>query len=325
MADSPPRISVLMAVHNARNYLDRCVRSIVGQTEPDFEFIIVDDGSTDGSGRLLARWQGRDARIRLVSRENRGLTRSLNEALSLARGEYIARMDADDVSLPTRFALQIGYLSTHPACVAVGGEVMMTDAEGWPIGRRGHARTHEEIDRRLWRADGGALTHPAVMMRAESLRKIGGYREQFTTAQDLDLYLRLAEEGELANLPDTVLLWRQHRQSVNATRRHTWADMIRMALQDSAKRRGVAADVDSIMARIPTSTVPARLEWGAYASKSGHPWTALKNGCLSFVFERHRREARQLIADAGGHLWSGFRTRLSSRFRIRRDITGAPK
>ncbi len=314
MAVRPPRISVLMAVHNARRYLERGLRSVLRQTFPDFEFIIVDDGSTDGSRRLLERWARRDARIRLISRENRGLTRSLNEALSLARGEFVARMDADDVSLPTRFALQLDYLARHPEYVAVGGEVLLVDPEGWPIGFRGHPRAHDDIDRWLLQANGGALTHPAVMMRASALREIGGYREKFPVAQDLDLFLRLAETGRLANLPEILLQWRQSRHSVNATKHHAWRDMKRMALEDAMARRRIQLDVGAVLSadRRPSGT--PRLAWAGYALKAGHPWTALKNGVLSYFSEECRPEASALLAETLAYLyWQEFRNKLSRR------------
>ncbi len=322
MSPTAPRLSVLMAVHDARRYLDACLRSIFGQTFADFEFIVVDDGSTDGSRRILEKWARRDARLRLIARENRGLTPSLNEALAAARGEYVARMDADDVSLPRRFELQVDYLDRHADCVAVGGEVLMVDPEGWPIGLRGHALTHEEIDRRLLAANGGALTHPVATMRADALRKIGGYREQFVVAQDLDLFLRLAEVGRLANLPEVLLRWRQSPRSINFTRYQSWGEMKRMALRDAAARRGIVWDVEAILAQdqFPFGSRTPRLTWGRYALNAGHPWTALKNGCASFGFEPDRAAAKNLIGDACSRLyWRGFRSKFGRQARGTRN------
>ena len=316
MTLSAPRVSVLMAVHDARRYLDRCIRSIVRQTVSDFEFIIVDDGSTDGSSRMLEKWSRKESRIRLIARENRGLTKSLNEAFAVARGEYVARMDADDVSRPDRFALQLDYLAAHPECVAVGSEVMQIDPEGWPLGLGRHPRTHAEIEDWILQANGGALTHPTLMMRAEALRKVGGYREKFTTAQDLDLYLRLAEIGQLANLPEVLLQWRQSRQSVNFTKSQTWAEMKRMALQDAMDRRHIAVDIDAVLAADCRPPDAPRLAWGRYALNAHHPWTALKNGCWSLLAENNRPAARQLLADTLSHLyWREFREKISGKIR----------
>jgi glycosyltransferase involved in cell wall biosynthesis len=318
MASGAPRVSILMAVHNSRRTLEACLRSMVGQSYPDFEFIIVDDGSTDGGGRVLERWAGRDARIRLLPRPNRGLTVSLNEALACARGEYLARMDADDVSLPRRLELQVRYLDEHPECVAVGGEVLLVDPGGWPIGLRGHAPDHETIDRELLRGNGGAMTHPAILMRADVVRAAGGYREIFDVGQDLDLFLRLAEAGRLANLPEVVLRWRQSVGSVNQTKANRWVDIKRLALADAARRRGLDLDVDAIVAASPAPTATPRLEWGQYALRSGHSWTALKWAAGSLLREKDRRQARQLLREAWSSLyWHDLRGRISRLLKIR--------
>lgn len=315
MPESRPLISVIMAVWNAQRYLGRCLRSMARQTVTDYEFIIVDDGSTDGSRRFLERWARKDRRIRLITRENRGLTRSLNEALAAARGDYIARMDADDISLPNRFALQIDYLVHHPECVAVGSEVLLIDPEGWPIAPRGHVQTHAEISRKLLQGNGGAMSHPAIMVRAAVLRAIGGYDERFAVAQDFDLFLRLAEVGQLANLPEVLLLWRQSKQSVNQTRHAQWNEVKRLALQNAMERRGIHLDIQAILAADQRPSQTPRLAWGRAALNCGHPWSALKNGCLSFFGEKSGNSAQVLIRDAVSHLyWREFREKVGVRF-----------
>ena len=315
MVDSRPRISVIMAVWNARRYLAKCLLSMARQTIRDYEFIIVDDGSTDGSRKMVERWAHQDDRIRLIVRENRGLTRSLNEALALARGDYIARMDADDISLPNRLELQQAFLDQHPECVGVGAEVLLIDPEGWPIAPRGHVQTHEEICRKLLQGNGGALSHPAVMMRKSVLRAIGGYDERFAVAQDFDLFLRLAEVGRLENLPDVLLLWRQSKQSVNQTRHDQWNEVKRLALQNAMQRRGIHLDIQAILAADQRPSQTPRLAWGRAALNCGHPWTALKNGCLSLLAESTGRSARVLIHDSVSHLyWREFRQRLARRW-----------
>src|SRR3954468_5693657 len=120
-----PTVSVLLAVYNARRYLRQAIDSILAQTFTDFEFIIIDDGSTDDTLAILREYEKRDGRIRLISRPNKGLTTTLNEGLALARGEFLARMDGDDVALPTRFEKQVTYLRDHPECVLVGSRVLL--------------------------------------------------------------------------------------------------------------------------------------------------------------------------------------------------------
>ena len=125
-----PRVSVLMPVFNAARYLAPAVQSVLGQTFRDFEFLIVDDGSTDSSGEMLRGYAARDPRIRLISRPNTGYVVALNEMLGRARGELVARMDADDISLRARFERQVGALTRDPGLVCVGGACEMIDSRG---------------------------------------------------------------------------------------------------------------------------------------------------------------------------------------------------
>src|SRR4051812_26679567 len=124
-----PTVSVLMAVYNGEQYLREAVNSILSQTFKDFEFIIIDDGSTDRSPELLASYARADSRVKLISRPNKGLTKSLNEGLHAARGEFVARMDGDDISLPERFERQVSYLREHPEVVLVGSRVEFIDPD----------------------------------------------------------------------------------------------------------------------------------------------------------------------------------------------------
>jgi glycosyltransferase involved in cell wall biosynthesis len=228
-----------MAVHNGQKFLREAVASILQQTFQDFEFIIIDDGSTDGSKAILADFAARDQRIRLLVRENRGLTVSLNEGIGLARGVYIARMDGDDVSLPHRFEKQVAFMEAHPECVVVGADVMMIDPEGDRLCRLNHHCDHDLIDRDCLLGNGTALSHPVILMRKSALDAINGYNPVIKTGQDLDLYLRLCEVGKASNLPEILLLWRQHPQSINRTRNATWAEIKVKAIGDAIRRRGI--------------------------------------------------------------------------------------
>src|SRR4051812_48570442 len=144
-----PVISVLLPAYNAARYVTEAVETILAQTYADFEFLIVDDGSTDDTSRILARNAGRDPRIQLVSRPHTGVVIALNDRLARARGEFVARMDADDVAMPTRFDRQMRYLTDHPDCVMVGSRVLVIDSGGVPLTVMGDAFTHDEIDSAL--------------------------------------------------------------------------------------------------------------------------------------------------------------------------------
>lgn len=239
MSDATPVISVVMSVYNGQRYVAEAVESILAQTFIDFEFILIDDGSTDRSKALLESYANRDPRIRLISQANKGLTKTLNEGLGLARGEFIARMDADDVSLPDRFEKQVAFLRANADCVCVGSRVLRVDPYGSPLSESDHKLKHEEIDRQLIEEGlGWAITHPAAMMRRDAAEKVGGYREQFRTSQDLDLWLRLAEVGRLANLPEVLLKYRYHPDSVGFTKFEEQRRVKSIILQDAYTRRG---------------------------------------------------------------------------------------
>ena len=234
-----PAVSVVMPVYNATRYLRASVESILSQSFRDFEFITVDDGSTDDSLKILREYEGKDARLRIVSRPNTGIVGALNDGLSAVRGELIARMDSDDLALPDRFEKQVAFLRSHPDHVLVGSQVLLIDPEGAALcPKRDTEYTHERIDwahlHHRW-----PLVHPSVMMRREAVAAVGGYRDKYQWLEDLDLFLRLAEIGKLASLPDVLLHYRLHTGSVCHTR-ETDQQAIRPAIyQEVYARRGI--------------------------------------------------------------------------------------
>ncbi len=273
-----------MSVYNGIAYLHEAVESILNQTFRDFDFIIIDDGSVDGATDLLRKYAEDDKRIRLVIQENIGLTRSLNRGLSMASGELIARMDPDDIALPTRFEKQMAMFHNHPSLVLLGCEAGLIDEAGRLYGKRGHSQSHAEIRRRLLAGDGGALTHPAIMFRTGAAQAIGGYDENMPTAQDLDFYLKLSEVGVVANLKETLLLWRQHSGSVNHTKSQTWAEMRRYCVGKTIQRIGVQQFLEQFF--LPTTHSPdsraidkARIasKSGFYREACGFYWSAFKS------------------------------------------------
>jgi cellulose synthase/poly-beta-1,6-N-acetylglucosamine synthase-like glycosyltransferase len=273
-----------MPVFNAEKFLRAAIDSILGQTWSDFEFVIIDDGSTDGTGEILRKYEQEDPRVRLVFCEHVGVTNALNEGLAVSRGEYVARMDADDVSMPERFAVQVDYLDEHPEVVAVGSAIETMDTEGAALGFSRWAETHEEIDRLLLRGQGG-LAHPSAMIRLEALKAIGGYRPEFRYAQDKDLWLRLAEHGRLANLPLPLLRYREHAGSIGFAHRDEQSEALRRAVHDAYMRRGLAEPGEAVI------RVPARLSLGEQHRR----WlkTAVRAGNFGTAF----KYARRLLSD----------------------------
>lgn len=225
-----PIISVVMSVYNGQQFLDSAVESIINQTFTDFEFIIVNDGSTDGSFAILKEYAQRDCRIRLISRENRGLTASLNEGIANARGEWIARMDADDISLPDRFAKQLAWLQKTGADIC-GGWVKLTGTWFHRVWRY-----HGSSDAiRLKLLFGSAFAHPTVMLRS-SVAKLNPYSEKANYVEDYELWTRLAQLGvKMTNYPGVVLRYRIHPGQVTSIRQKQQREnMVRIFQEYSA-------------------------------------------------------------------------------------------
>lgn len=276
-APTPP-LSVLTPVYNNEPFMRRAIDSILEQTFADFEYILVNDGSTDDSQSILEEYAKKDPRIRVICQENRGYIEALNAGMDMAQGELIARMDADDIAMPDRFAKQTAYLRDHPECVAVGGRVLLIDEEGLPLREMCQERTHDEIDAAHLAGKGGTIVHPAMMARRNAIIAAGGYRKEFPWAEDLDLFLRLAEVGQVANLPDVVLHYRQHLSSIGysktALQRQSTIDCIR----DAYLRRGLTIPSDLRSNESPPPTIAESYrKWAWWALSSGYVRSARKH------------------------------------------------
>ncbi len=301
-----PRISVLMPVANGMPYLTEAVESILKQDEPDFEFIIVDDGSDDDTPRILQEFCRRDSRVRVLTLPRSGITRALNVGMAVVRAPLVARMDADDIAHPSRFRLQAEYLRRHSEAVAVGSWTLRIDPDSDPITVGRWPCTHAEIDASLLEGHGG-LAHPTAMMRTDVLRKLGGYREEFRWAQDKDLWLRLAEQGRLANLPQPLLCYREHFRSTSWQRAEQQRDAVERALADARRRRGLPAKKRSAgSTAIPSSaTHEIRFGWVRQAWRRGNYATARKH--LEWLVRNGPTNVRIWWRVVWGRLLFGFR------------------
>ncbi|MBI5641485.1 MAG: glycosyltransferase [Nitrospirae bacterium] len=202
------KLTVLLPVYNGLLYLPQAVNSILNQTMPDFKFLIIDDGSTDGTAEYLDRLQ--DPRLLIVHQANIGLGATLNRGLDMCNTEFIARMDADDISFPNRFQQQLSYMVDHPNVVMVGTQVdFIVNTKIFP-GPRTPVK-HSEIQRLLNRGK-AAICHPSIMVRTTAIKEIGGYRIR-GAGEETDLFLRMCEVGEVVNLNEVLHLMRLHRLS----------------------------------------------------------------------------------------------------------------
>ncbi len=211
---SPPLVSVVMAVCNGEEYVGEALDSILGQSFQDFECIVINDGSVDNTAGILQENARLDQRLFVFHQENQGLIAALNRGCRLARGKYIARMDADDVSAPDRFAMQVDFLDRHSMVAALGGAIKLINAKSELIGEHHYPLDDRQIKEALGE-NNCSLAHPTVMMRKCAFDTTGGYRRSFLHAEDYDLWLRMAERFEFANLPDVLLYYRIHARQIS--------------------------------------------------------------------------------------------------------------
>jgi glycosyltransferase involved in cell wall biosynthesis len=282
LTEAAPAITVLTPIYNNSPYMVQGIESILRQTYSNFEYVLVDDGSTDNSLEILREFERKDGRIRILSRPNTGYIGALNDGLALARASLIARMDADDVATPDRFEKQVRYLADHPECVAVGGRVLLIDSDGDPITEMCAERTHDEIDAAHLTEERGAFAHPALMIRREALRAIGDYRSEFPWAEDRDLFLRLAEVGRLANLPEVVLHYRQHLESIGYARAELQHASIAAAVRAARERRGLTMPERlNGRASFQQSVADAHRKWAWWALQARNVRTARKHAAAA--------------------------------------------
>jgi glycosyltransferase involved in cell wall biosynthesis len=265
-----PDVSVVMSVYNAEAGLPRTVGSVLAQQACDFEFIVVDDGSTDSSGRILDELARDDSRLCVVHQANTGLTRALIRGCTLARGEFIARHDADDASRPGRLAQQMHFLRTAPQHVAVSCQTEFIGPKGEFLYR---TRTDETtLNGQLGDTSVGLQGpphHGSVMMRASTYRDAGGYRDAFYFAQDLDLWARLAERGRFGLVDEPLYVARLAPASISGSFTREQSALAALITRAAAARRAGLDEAPYLEAaravrRIPEKNVERRLAQGNY-------------------------------------------------------------
>ena len=212
----PPLVSVVMAVYNGEKHLKEAVDSILNQTFRDFEFIIIDDGSTDSTPAILMHHQEMDDRIHVYHQENRGLIASLNRGCELAQGRYIARMDADDVSLPERLERQVQFLNMHPDIGMLGTWMKVMDSDGVVRRTVRLPTTPALIEWSL--LFGSCMAHATVMMRRDIIGRLNFYSSVAIHAEDYELWSRASLVTHLATIPETLYLYRVWEGGVTSLR-----------------------------------------------------------------------------------------------------------
>ncbi|HRY63382.1 MAG TPA: glycosyltransferase [Patescibacteria group bacterium] len=203
-----------MSAHNAEKYLREALESMLNQTLADFEFIIIDDASTDETQKIIKEYAAKDTRIKLISNPiNLGLTKSLNIGLNQAQGEYIARLDADDLSEPERLQKQYDFMEAQPEYALVGSWVKIIDQDGQEL-----AEKKPPPDTKLIKFSfifgKPCLWHSSIFFRRDKIAQIGNYNEEYKYSQDLNLYVRLLKKGKITNVPEFLTKHRLHADSI---------------------------------------------------------------------------------------------------------------
>ncbi len=209
-----PAVSVVVPVRNGARFLRRAIDSVLTQTWPDFELIVIDDGSTDGTADILSALQTADPRIRVIHQPPTGIVASLNSGVAAARADLIARLDADDISLPDRLEKQVAWMAANPRVAVLGGAVIFIDGADRKFELRRYVLEPHAVEGVLL-SEGPGVVHPAVIMRKSTVERVGGYRTAFELAEDYDLWLRISEVALIANLPDVVIYYRRHGDQVS--------------------------------------------------------------------------------------------------------------
>jgi len=245
-----------MPVRNGARWLRAAIDSVRDQTLRDLELVIVDDGSDDDTVHLLEQIARGDERVRVLSQPPLGIVAALNLGIAAARAPYLARLDADDVARPDRLALQLAFIERHDRLDLVGSAARVIDASGAVIGRIAPPTDPGKLMRHLHR--GNPFVHSSVMMRAEAVRRAGGYRRAFGAAEDYDLWLRMAENGGIVNLPERLVALRRHDASISRRNAVRQSFSVRLAQRSAAARRSGADDPAASLAEPPDW-------WGAEA------------------------------------------------------------
>ena len=227
-----PRVSVVMSVYNEEHYVDLAIDSILRQTFRDFEFVIIDDGSVDNTPHILQGYH--NPRLRIYRQDNQGQSASLNRAIQLASGTYIARMDADDIALPQRLEREVRFLDAHPDIALVGTWCMKVNT----------ATGHERLQRlpeddaaiRRFLVVDNPFIHSSVMIRRSVIETVGLY-DKGLIWQDYDLWVRVARNHRIANIPEPLMVRRKHPASISGTSKKSRKSWERFQIQIKASRQ----------------------------------------------------------------------------------------
>lgn len=252
-----PLVSVIMPVHNGERYLSEAIESILNQTYKNIEFIILNDGSTDATASILSHYEAKE-RINVHQFEkNRGIIEVLNEGISLAKGKYIARMDADDISLSTRFEKQVEFLENHPNHALVGCKIELVFGGRKPSGIYPQLYSSSE-KLRISSLFYCPFSHPTIMMRTSIAQELG-YRSSYIKTEDYELWNRLLQHHLAANLEERLLFYRMHPSQETQVRKDILLSNLKRLHQEHLNRYNIEyikEDLDTHLLIPGSNTIP---------------------------------------------------------------------
>lgn len=270
-----PLISVLMPVHNTEPFIAQAIESILNQSFSNFELIIVDDGSSDNSLAIANTYKDSDRRVKVYSQDNQGISKTRNYLLSLAKSEYLAWMDSDDVSRSLRLEKQYDCFQKDTNLVAIGSRALMIDEQNLPICVWETPLQHKEIDRWHIEGKGGAVIFGSAMMRTNVVKDLGGFDVDLIGAEDLSLFLQLAELGKLKNLDDVLYQYRQHIESISHKRKDKILIDKKAVIDKAYMRRGLK-EKPLIINSVPSKMIDTYIKWGWWALQAKNISTSRK-------------------------------------------------
>lgn len=327
MPPTSPALSVVMPVHNGEAFLREAIDSVLADPLSDLELVAVDDRSTDATPSILAEYAGRDPRVRVHRVEGRNLASVLNRGFELCRAPLFARLDADDLSVPGRFAAQTEFMAANPEVVLLGGQALLVDAAGREFATARYPTADRELRTAL--RTGNPFVHSAVAFSRDAFEAVGGYRENLDHAEDLDLWLRLSDRGKLANLPEPIVKYRIHGRQLSLRKQEDQAihaEAVRVSARARAEGRPdpldgateidedflLAAGVDR--AEVTRAVVDAATWLARTTARAGYPDVASELFADAYARARSESGSPALTASvhrsiAGRHAEQGHRLR----------------
>jgi glycosyltransferase involved in cell wall biosynthesis len=288
-----PAVSVVMRAFNCGRYIGQAIEGILAQTFRDFEVVIVDDASTDGTEAILQAYAQRDERIKVFRNEtNQGPVRTMNIGLRHARGELVAVHDADDVSLPHRLETQVNFLRANPQVALIGGGAYFIDEEGEEVkvlnwGRKGPEEVRQFLEK------GHSLMHTSVMFRRECIEAIGFYDEFFSYSHDYDMLIRMADAFDIVYYEEPLVKWRWLNSGITGSKTRAQAAFAELArVRSKAQKEGLSLDLRKEYNRLMAKRGISDINWNRRLSDSSYYYIL---GLLLFELGKPQKARKRFL------------------------------